>query len=257
MLSFFRSVLGLNGSQSPSSETERLRRVSKELARLEREDRRAPLSPRVSAKRKAVENAATPIAPKLRKLTLAVEEATPGSDLGENTPTAEMCSHARGVENECGIAAKRKRVEPENHEDVAEQLTPPPMKKAQVGSPEASTRQKRKATDDLEGKAESFKKSPVLKDGSNKLISSSKRKASDMESPENGDRARLAPPSKVIHNVVGAKPSAPKASFQNPDKTTPRHSHGGVSSSRKSKKSPAYYRNLAKACRSKRLQFSI
>ena len=99
MLSFFRSVLGLNGSQSPSSETERLRRVSKELARLEREDRRAPLSPRVSAKRKAVENAATPIAPKLRKLTLAVEEATSGSDLGENTPTAEMCSHARGVEN--------------------------------------------------------------------------------------------------------------------------------------------------------------
>lgn len=267
MLSFFSGLLGFNTAQEstpgPSvSEHARLARVSEEMARLEREEfPRAPPSPSRTAKRKAVEMAATPVppvAPKLRKLV--IEKAlAPISDM-ENTPTAEICS--RRGEGECvlGVPTKRKRDADEPHDDVAERLTPP-MKKASVATKKAEDKdafphlgEKRKATEDMEGAPLSSKKATTAHnaiESGDASKSSSKRKASDMESHENGDRVRLEPAIKVTHSDSGAK-AVPITKAD----ATPRHAPGTTPSS-KSKKSPAYYRSLAKACRSKRLQFSV
>jgi hypothetical protein len=272
MLSFFSGLLGFNTTSDAAagapalSEHARLTRVAEELARLEHEERPPmPLSPTRRKRKAEVEAVATPVLPKLKLRKLMIEEARlPLSDM-ENTPTAEMCSLRTKNERSSAehVPAKRKRgvEEEEQHDDAAEQLTPP-VKKASVAietEDEAPLLgEKRKTADGMEGEPISLKR-PAVAPGANTASSvsssSSKRKASDMESHENGDRARLSPAIKVTHLDAGAKAAVSVSASKKKADNTPKHAPGATPSS-KSKKSPAYYRNLAKACRSKRLQFT-
>ena len=294
MLSFFSGLLGFSSTQNTSGsatnrELKRLERVSKELQRLETQA--SPLSPRRSTSSNVLPSTIKKVQEDSGKShSLAISKVLSFdqiSDMGENTPTAEMCSHSqpllRNISDDkeaTAVVAKRKRDTETtgNAAPIAEQLTPPQQKKPKVESLESANDlfsesrneegcpdkrilgEKRKAYAEAENPNMSAKR-PAIEDTVNVAIessSSSKRKASSMVIDDDLDNISLAPHVKVAKSenmtVIPTKLN---------EEEIPKHKNSGTPKNKtvttpgsKSRKSPAYYRNLAKACRAKRLRFS-
>ena len=123
MLSFFSGLLGFSSTQNTSGsatnrELKRLERVSKELQRLETQA--SPLSPRRSTSSNVLPSTIKKVQEDSGKShSLAISKVLSFdqiSDMGENTPTAEMCSHSqpllRNISDDkeaTAVVAKRKR----------------------------------------------------------------------------------------------------------------------------------------------------